>query len=344
VSHVRLRRVALPDAPWPELERHRDRTVFQTRPWLDFLAETQGAEPVVAEVRRGDDVVGWFTGAVVRRFGFRILGSPLPGWATSYMGFDLDVPIEGRDLLDGLRRFAFASLRCAHLELMDRAVPVDAAPVAGYRMAPFCGYELALAGSDEQLLDGMTRSGRRDVRRALRNGIEVEEVDPEADPGFASEYYGQVAEAFAKRGLAPTYGVDRVEAAIRHLHPAGDLLLLRARTADGRPAATGLFPGHRGGTAFYWMGGSHRSLQALLPNEALMWHAIRTWRDRGAVRFDFGGGGAHKAKYGGRRICVPWWRADRLGALEVAREAARRAARLRQRAAGPPRPADPSVP
>jgi hypothetical protein len=331
MTDVRLQRVALPEVPWAQLDRHRDRSVFQTLPWLDFVAETQRAEPVVAAVLHQGAAIGWFTGAVVRRFGIGLLGSPLPGWGTSYMGFTMDVEIPTPTLLAALRRFAWYELHCVHLELMDRALPTEAAPVRGFRMAPFCGYELALGEPDETLLAGMTRSGRRDVRRALRNGIEVEEVDPAGGRGFASEYYGQVSEAFAKRGLRPAYGVDRVEAAIRHLHPTGDLLLLRARTPDGEPAATGLFPGRRGGTAFYWMGGSHRRLQPLLPNEALMWHAIRTWRDRGAVRFDFGGGGVHKGKYGGRQICVPWWRADRVAGLESIRTAVRCGVRSRQR-------------
>jgi hypothetical protein len=331
VNGLRLERVGLPEVPWARLDVRADRTVFQTIRWLDFVAETQQAEPVVAAVRRGSETIGWFTGAIVRRLGVRILGSPLPGWTTSYMGFNLDVAVDPAALLHELRRFAWTDLRCLHLELMDRGLPLEAAPQPGYRMAPFCGYELQLDATDDDLLAGMTRSGRRDVRRGLRNGIVVEEVDPGRDHDFASEYYGQVCEAFAKRGLRPAYGVDRVDAVIRHLHPGGSLLLLRARTADGEPAATGLFPGQRGGTAVYWMGGSHRRLQHLLPNEVLMWEAIRTWRDRGAVRFDFGGGGAHKAKYGGSPICVPWWRADRFGALEQGRDGVRRAVRSWQR-------------
>src|SRR5690606_27099370 len=121
----------------------------------------------------------------------------------------------------------------------------------------------------------------------------------------------------------PTYPVDRIEALIRHLGPTGNLLLLQSRTPeDGEVAATGIFPGLPGSTAEYWMGGSWRAAQSQLPNEALMFSALRTWRDRGAVRFNFGGGGKYKAKYGGAPHAMPWVRTSRFEVLERARQVA----------------------
>lgn len=329
-----LERVPLPEVPWSELDRRSDRTVFQTREWLDFLTESQGAEPVVARVFSGGGHVGWFTGAVVRRGGLKILGSPMRGWTTSYMGFNLDVPPDQTQLLQGLARWAFRSLGCVHLEVMDRTLDSHAAIPGNFHAGRLSGYERRIDVDDDELLAGMTKNGRRDVRRALRNGIEVEEVDPASDSGFGAEYYRQVCESFAKRSLVPTYPLERVEAMIRHLHPTGRLLLLRSRLPDGRPAATGIFPGVPGAGAVFWMGASHREHQALLPNEALMWHALRTWRDRGAVTFDFGGGGQYKAKYGGEPLVVPWLRTSRFPMMEHGRTLAQRVVRRAQVRAG----------
>ncbi len=328
---VELRRVPLPEVPWRELDARPDRTVFQTLAWLDVLSETQSAEPVVAEAVVDGRAAGWFTGAVVRRAGVRFLGSPLRGWTTSYMGCNLDPGVDPARVLAALPRFAARRLGCVHVEVMDRRVGPDDVP-PGFLAAHLPGYELCLA-DDDALLAGMTPHGRRDVRRALRNGITVEEVDPVRSPEFVDEYYEQVTEAFAKRSLVPTYPRARVEAVVRHLHPTGHLLLLRARTPDGVPAATGIFPGLPGGTAVFWMGASRRDRQSLLPNEALMWHALRAWRDRGAVRFDFGGGGRYKAKYGGAAIDVPWLRRSLLPGMERGREVVRRGVRRAQRRA-----------
>jgi len=330
---VLLERVPLPEVPWSELDALPDRTIFQTREWLDFLVTSQGAEPVVAQVRSDGRSVGWFTGALVRHAGIRFLGSPLRGWTTSYMGFNLEDRSLSVPAMEALRRFAFRDLGCIHLELMDRGIESDPG-IRGFRAGRLSGYELRIDVSDDELMGGMKKNGRRDVRRALRNGITVEEVDPVADPGFAAEYYDQVRESFAKRSLVPTYPLERVESMIRHLHPAGRLLLLRSRDPEGAPAATGIFPGLPGAGAVFWMGASHRDKQALLPNEALMWTALRTWRDRGAVTFDFGGGGQYKQKYGGTPVSVPWFRCSRFGVLEHGRTGVQKAVRLAQRRAG----------
>lgn len=316
-----IERAALPTVPWEKLDRRPDRTIFQTRAWLDFLVESQSAEPVVAQVRHNGCPVGWFTGAIVRRAGLSFLGSPLRGWTTAGMGFSLDEGVDRTSALAALPRFAFSTLGCIHLEFADRSLLLDESVPPGFIISHLRGYELDLA-DDDTLLAGMKSYGRRDVRRSLRNGIVVENVDP-ADPGdFVTTYYAQVSEAFAKRGQLPTYPLDRVDAMIRHLAPTGRLLLLRALLPTGEVAATGIFPGLPGGTAEYWMGGSWRAHQAKLPNEALMWTAIRTWRDRGAARFNFGGGGEYKAKYGGVPHSMPWVRRSRFAALEHGRRLA----------------------
>lgn len=330
---VWLERTAGPSVPWTELDQRPGRTVYQTRAWLDFLVETQGIEPVAARVVQDGEAVGWFTGGIVRKAGIKALGSPLKGWTTPAIGFDLAPGTDPTAVLEALTRFAFGDLGCVHLEVADRQLLDPGVAPAGYVAGRLPGYELALA-DDDTLLAGMTKGGRRDVRRALRNGIEVIEVDPLAAGSFAVDYYAQVTEAFAKRGASPTYPRSRVEALVRHVGPTGRLLLLEARTPSGELAATGIFPGMPGGTAEYWMGASWRRHQALLPNEALMWHALRTWRDRGAVRCNFGGGGSYKAKYGGAPHELPTLRASRFRAVERARDVAadlyRRGRKLRR--------------
>src|SRR2546422_4532465 len=86
---LQLVRVPLEECDWETMDSFGDRVVFQTEPWLRFIAQTQGAEPVVAAVRDGNRTVGWFTGLIIRRFGVRILGSPFAGWSTQYLGFNL---------------------------------------------------------------------------------------------------------------------------------------------------------------------------------------------------------------------------------------------------------------
>src|SRR5437879_3348031 len=81
--------IDLETVDWESLDRFKDRTVFQTREWLQFVSETQNAMPVLAELREGGEVVGYFSGLTFTRLGIKVLGSSFPGWTTPYMGFNL---------------------------------------------------------------------------------------------------------------------------------------------------------------------------------------------------------------------------------------------------------------
>ena len=41
-----------------------DRTIFQTRQWINFIAHTKSAEPVIAALRRDDRTLDYFTGLI----------------------------------------------------------------------------------------------------------------------------------------------------------------------------------------------------------------------------------------------------------------------------------------
>lgn len=331
---LRFEPVAPTEVPWSDLDRRTDRTVHQTREWLEFLSETQRARPLVMRIEDDAGEVGWFTGAAVRVAGVRILGSPMRGWSTSHMGFNLDDDRRAVEAAVALVDAAW-DLGFWHLELLDRRI--DGAVPPGYRSTPLHGLEIPLELDDDALLGQMTAHGRRDVRRSQRLGATVEEVDSDL-PAFALEHHAQAVEVFARQGRRPPYDVARIESMIRHLHPAGRVLLLRARDPDGRSIATGVFAGLQGSTASFTLQASRRAGYRWSPNELMMWHALRAWRDRGAVRFDLGGRNPDgprdfKSKFGGVPTTTQWLRRSRAPLLETARDAAAQLRRRRLRSA-----------
>lgn len=327
---LRLERLHPERVDWRRLDAFDDRVVFQTREWLAFVAETQHAEPVVAEVHNGSTTVGYFTGLVVRRFGFRILGSPFPGWTTSYMGFNLEDGVPRRQTVEALFKFAFEELRCVHVELRDRRIELDDVMGLQIEHTPWPGFEVDLSPSEEEIWLRFKSTLRTAIRKAEKTGVTVEEA---ADLTFADDYYAQLTDVFAKQSLVPTYDLERVRALIRHVLPTGRLLLLRARDAEGTCIATGIFPAMNG--AAYFLGGaSWREHQGVRPNEAIMWHAMRLWKARGVERFDLGGGLDYKRKYGPEEYSIPFLRKSRLRGLTAMRNVAKEAYALRQRAAG----------
>jgi hypothetical protein len=327
---LRLDRLHPADVDWERLDAFADRNVFQTREWVSFVAATQGAEPVLAAVRDGETTVGYFTGLLLRRFGVRILGSPFPGWTTAYMGFNLDEGVPRRPAVEALVRFAFSTLGCVHLELRDRSLTLEDVDGLGFEYTAKTTFEVDLARDEEEIFAGMTSACRRCIRKAAKVGVTVEEA---ADPGFAQDYLAQLREVYAKQSLVPSYDEERVRELIRWLGPTGRVLLLRARNPDGESIATGIFPALNG-TTYFWGGASRREHQILRPNEALMWHAMRYWRARGVTACDLGGGAEYKRKYGVSEVPVHFFRKSRYRAASHLRDAAKKAYRLRQSAAG----------
>jgi CelD/BcsL family acetyltransferase involved in cellulose biosynthesis len=310
-----------------------DGNVFRTRAWLDYVARTQDAEPVVARLvqdGQNGDAAGFFCGLIVRRFGVRILGSPFQGWMTGPMGFSLDPDKGRRAPADALMRFAFKDLRCLHVELLDRHASFDELEGLGGRLDTFFTWEIDLTQDEEALLAGMASSCRRAIRKSEKEGVRIEEAH---GVEFAEEYYAQLEDVFAKQERRPPYGVDRVQEMIRCLEPTGNLLMVRAVAPNGERIATGLFPVHED-FGYFWGGASWRQHQALRPNEAMFWYVIRTLKERGVPLLDMGGGGDFKRKFGPSERKVPILRRSRIPGLLKLRDVAatvyrRRAMRAR---------------
>ncbi|XVU23118.1 GNAT family N-acetyltransferase [Actinoplanes sp. CA-054009] len=327
---LRLRRVEPTAALWADRAAYDDRLIFHTRPWLRFVAEAQGATPVLAVVEDGHDTVGHFTGLVSRRFGLRILGSPMAGWTTSYVGFLLQPGIRRREALEALMPFAFDDLGCAHLEIRDRHLAVADLDGLGLQWDTAPTAVISLTPPEDDLFAAMASACRRNIRKAAKSGVVIEEVPPD-DPAFAAEFYDQLRDVFAKQNLVPTYPIDRVRSLMSCVGPAGNLLLLRARDAGGRCVATAILPWHHR-TMYFWGGASYRADQLARPNEALIWHALRWARAHGLTEFDFVGGNSYKAKYGTVEVPVPWARRSRSPLVAGLRDAAKQGFALKQRA------------
>jgi Acetyltransferase (GNAT) domain len=307
------------EIPWHALDAFDDRVVFQTREWLDFVAESQKATPVVAEIRDGSAVAGYFSGLIVRKFGMRILGSSFPGWTTPYIGFNLRPEYSRAALLAPLTRWAFRDLRCVHVEVSDRRFITEDAGASGLDTTTYETYKSDLTRTEDDLFKRMDSACRRCIRKAEKCGVVVEEAH---DLEFADEYYEQLKDVFGKQGKVPTYPVDRVRSLVKHLSGTGRLLAVRARNPEGRCIATSLYPGMND-VAFFWGNASWRTEQHWRPNELLHWYALRYWKARGVKMFDWGGGGTYKEKYGVDPYVVPWFYKSKYRVLTTIRNEAR---------------------
>jgi hypothetical protein len=317
-------------ADWKLLDGFEDRTVFQTREWVRFVSECQRATPVLAELRDGAEIVGYFTGLTFSRMGVKVLGSSFPGWTTPYMGFNLVKGASRAEALRALEVAAWDALKCLHMEVSDPYFEPEDGRSLGFQCEWYESYRTDLTKTEEEIFNGMSSACRRNIRKAEKSGVTIEEAH---DLGFADEYYEQLQDVFAKQGLVPTYDVERVRSLIRNVQPTGRLLLVRARDPRGKCIATGIFPGYNR-IAEFWGNASFRSSQILRPNEYIHWYAMHYWKRRGVAIYDWGGGSTYKEKYGCVAHNVPWFTKSRYKVVSTLRNGAKEAFARKQRLMG----------
>lgn len=327
---MKFQRVDFNAVAWENLDAYGDRTVFQTREWLQFISESQDATPIVAELRDGSRVVGYFSGAIFSKFGLRVLGGSFPGWTTPYVGFNLESGVSRYSALAALEKFAWDELGVLHMEVSDPYFSPEDGQKLGFTTEFYGSYRTDLTKSEEELFGGMDSACRRCIRKAEKSGVTIEEAH---DLAFAEEYYEQLKDVFAKQGLVPTYSLERVRTLIKCVEPTGRLLLLRARDPQGRCIGTGIFPGYNQ-IAEFWGNASFRAYQQLRPNEAIHWYAMRYWKTRGVSIYDWGGEGAYKEKYGCVAHNVPWFTKSRYEFVRVLRDEARQMFARKQKLMG----------
>jgi hypothetical protein len=315
---------------WDKLDKFEDRLVYQTREWIEFLVDTQKATPVFAALQDGCTTLGYFSGLIFRRAGFRILGSPFPGWTTPTIGFNLLPGIPRWQALQALERLAFQELKCLHIEVSDHYSCAEDGIRLGFSCVMYDCVQTNLAMPEEQLFGKLSNHCRTNIRKARKNGIWIEEAH---DEQFADDFYNQVKDVFAKQKLVPTFDRDRIKRLIHHLSPTGRLLLLRARNSGGKCIATGIYAATEK-IAEYWGSASFRSMQYLKPNDLLQWYAIQYWNRQGMQRLAWGPRTAFKEKMAVESVLVPWFRKSRFAFIDGFRQCAKSLFAARQRLLG----------
>ena len=284
---ISFRRISTEDMPWDELSEFAGANIFHTRPWIDFLTDFLGAEPVVAAVQSDGQVQGYFMGLITKKFGFKILGSPFRGWNTYFMGFNLMPGISYHDVLQAFPKFAFDELNCHFLMIIDANLKWNELISLPYHVKEINNYALNLTKSEEVLFANMqNRFARRSIRRAGKKGVIVEET---TDSGFVDEFYAQHMDVNARKSLAPYFGLDFVRQMIAHLLPTGNLLLLRARNSEGVCIATHIDLVFNK-VAVAWGAASSQEYLHLNPNELIYWYAMKRLKSMRIDVFQLGDG------------------------------------------------------
>jgi serine/alanine adding enzyme len=278
--------VVTPDpAAWDAfVAAHADGHLLQSSQW-GALKGRFGWKPHLRAVVAGE---AFQAGALVlekRRFGLSALYVPRGPL------FSGDPPIDAL-LLDDLirlgrrRRAVFVRIEPNITEHDPRAATLHSFLIARALqpttpIQPRSTIHLDLAPEPERLLTGMSKGHRADIKRALREGVEVREGGTPAD---LDAFYAIMQATSARAGFAlhsPAY-----YAAV--LERFGDAVRLWLAEYRGAPVATAMTAAW-GAMAIYLYSGSTTEGLQCGAQHAIQWRAIQWARARGAARYDFWG-------------------------------------------------------
>jgi len=309
---------------WDEAIKAFDsKCLFHQSVWLRFLEETQGAKTLRFKITDKGKTDGYFVGLVVRKGPLKILGSPLPGWTTDYMGPVVDKGFDSEMFLDTLDEKC-RNLGIHHIEMCNTVLPPDLMLAKGYVVEDYCTFTAPLFEDEKLMWDNLHSKCRYNIRKAYSNGLRVEACDA---PAIVDEYYSELVDVFARQRLVPSYPVERVRSLFELLSP-GSITALCVKHGD-KVIASGLFP-YDDRSVYLFGAASWKKYQGLFPNELLYWTAMTISAKKGILQFDMCGDGSFKHKFGAKMIPVHKYSKSYSFAARWGREAYRAAFRAKQ--------------
>jgi hypothetical protein len=283
-------------ARWDELVApYESRELFHRRAWLDYLTASRGLQIRLWTIHSNGNTVGYFCGGVLQKGPFRILGSPLKGWGTNFLG-----PVANRGLDQGAFLKALDDLaereHFAAVEIENPMLRADLMERAGYIGVSQPTYIVSLAASNTKTIwERINLKSRQKVRKAKRAGLVVNDVD---DPAIADEFFDQFVSVLARKKLFPPYDRTCPHLLIKYLKPTKLLFALRVSHPSAGTIATGLFP-RDDKTIYFWGGASQIDTWNFSPNDLLQWTAMEMAAEAGITTYNMCGYGYFKSKFGG---------------------------------------------
>lgn len=211
-----------------------------------------------------------------KRFGLKLMGSPLRGMFTSYLGplSENGTEMDADEMLNRLFRVLspdFFELASApkHSLVIDGACPSETILVD-------------LAPGEAELWKKMKKKTRNQVRQAQKAGVEI--VGPETNDDWILEYYDMLSDTYRRRDMTPPTSIDFYRKLWQQLSPIGLLTVLMARF-EGRIIAGGIYLVCDG--AVYGLDGAmDRRYQKQRPNNLIEWETIAWGANQGLRCYD----------------------------------------------------------
>jgi hypothetical protein len=285
------------DAEWDKaISSYDSKYLFHQSSWLNFVKESHNGRIVRLKIVENGNVSGYFCGIIIKKGPLRILGSPLKGWNTTFMGPIVNKGFDYENFLKAIERVC-KKWGIHHIEMSNPFLDNDVFMNNKFFANEEITMIVPLSSDEEENWKNLKSECRNRIRKGKKNNLVIQDTD---DPAFVDEFYAQLKEVFGRQNLVPTYPVERIKNLFNHLKPAGLLYTLEVKY-DNEVVATGVFP-YDDRCVYYLGGASWKKAHKLYPNELLHWTVMTMAVQKGIKEYDMTGRdrGNFKAKFGSK--------------------------------------------
>lgn len=266
--------------------------IYFSYEWIDFLKKSLNVDPFVIEISDGNKIIGYFVGAVFKKFGVKIVGSPFRGWDTPYMGLLIDDGYSRIEIINDIWIFCKKNFKCLYMEVCDRNVVIEELKNTKIKYIVERTYSLDITKSEEDLLNSFTKHCRKDLRLFVNRGASIKKV--ECTQKFIDEFYQTLIDVFKVQNLNPPYSKQKLEILFNSIKD-DNMLCLETYNPDGKCIGRSVSFGFMD-YCYAFASGTDRNENYNQKN-FLRWEAIRYWKSKGKKHYDLMGVRKYKLEF-----------------------------------------------
>jgi hypothetical protein len=289
----------LDEGRWREfVDRNPRGNIFHTPEMFQVFRRTKGCQPALWATVGDDDRVL----ALLLPVQITVLGGVLRHLTTRSVAYGSILHEPGHEGRNALALLLSAYNRAAggrslFTELRNLADLGDLQPVLqenGFAFEEHCNFLVDLTRPAQEIWDGIQANAQRNIKKARRVGVRVEEVQ---DPRDVPAAYDILREVY-RRIQVPLPHQSLFQAAFEVMYPLGMFRILVSKMDDTNTGVLTLLLYK--GVVYYWYTGTLREYASHRAGDLLVWQALETGSKAGCHTLDFGGGGKPGEEYGVR--------------------------------------------
>lgn len=215
---------------FPILRNYYDGNFFCSEEWSKFIVNAYGAKRNYIGIFDSKSLVGFFPAYTLKKGPLKIIGSPLRGWFTPWLGprfFDSSLTGSEINLLSDQSMSAFdnyvSTNKFDYVECSSMSVSDEIMTELNYDPLKKATVILDISRDLDDLLQSFGKTCRKRIRKAESFGCEVRDI---SNVDFIDVLWDMTIDVFGRRGSGPVHDKRIIKSMINQYLPTGDVLCL----------------------------------------------------------------------------------------------------------------------